>query len=237
MGYGVEEGEYFEALLEERLNREPGVAARRTLEILNFGASNYKPLQQLMVVEKALSFAPNAVVYVATVGEEAAAARYLVQVVKRQIRIPFPFLERVVADAGLEPGMSETEMLRRLAPFQSNLLGATYAHIVAAAKDRGAVPIWTQIPLPAETRERSRQTWEQEVRLAEQAGFAILSLDGAYEGQDFDSLRLAAWDHHPNAAGHARIAEQFYRALQENWSRLFAGAGAASKGSAPAAPR
>jgi lysophospholipase L1-like esterase len=53
-------------------------------------------------------------------------------------------------------------------------------------------------------------------RLAEESGFIVLNLSGAYENQDEESLVVAYWDKHPNAKGHRLIAEHLYRALLEN---------------------
>jgi hypothetical protein len=229
MGYGVAEGQHFEPLLEERLNREPGRVPYKSFEILNFGASNYKPLQQVVIIDRAVSFSPNAVVYVATVGEEPAAARYLVQVVKRQIPIPYPELRKVVETAGLRHDMSETEALRRLRPHQKSILEWTYRYIAGSAKAAGAAAVWMQLPQPTEAPERVRQVWEEETRLARQAGFTIMSLEGAYDGRDLSTLRLAAWDNHPNALGHALIADRLYRELQDNWQPLFGGSGPSAR--------
>ena len=50
---------------------------------------------------------------------------------------------------------------------------------------------------------------------AEAAGWTVLSLEGVYDGHDPDDLRIAPWDHHPNARGHALIADRLYDALRE----------------------
>ena len=90
MGWGVGDGETFEALVEERLNREQAGAPFAKYEILNFGIPGYQPPQQLVALEKALAFSPDAVFYVATGREISRAAQLLVEVVQKRIEIPVP---------------------------------------------------------------------------------------------------------------------------------------------------
>jgi hypothetical protein len=78
MGWGVGDGETFEALLESWLNAERAGTQSARYEILNFGVPGYQPPQQLVAFEKALDFEPNAVYFVATGRELSRAAWYLV---------------------------------------------------------------------------------------------------------------------------------------------------------------
>jgi hypothetical protein len=55
---------------------------------------------------------------------------------------------------------------------------------------------------------------------AKEAGFLPIDLSDVYQGKDTSSLQLADWDRHPNAAGHALIAERIYAGLVENEDRL-----------------
>jgi hypothetical protein len=66
------------------------------------------------------------------------------------------------------------------------------------------------------------------VRIASDAGFAVINLADVYQGHDIDTLRLAEWDDHPNDLGHQLVADALYRALQENPAVLF-GSEAATK--------
>ena len=53
MGNGVADGETFEALVEERLNREFATGPARRYEILNFGVDGYALPQQIAMLEGA----------------------------------------------------------------------------------------------------------------------------------------------------------------------------------------
>ncbi|MEP6997526.1 MAG: hypothetical protein ABI900_07750 [Betaproteobacteria bacterium] len=213
MGWGVADGETFEALLEDRLNQESGTAAKVHYEILNFGVPGYQPPQQLMALEKALAFAPNAVFYVATGREVSRAASYLVEVVQKKLNIPYGPLRDIVAKAGLEPSMDEATALKRLEPFRAEILSWTYQRIADQTRSNGAAAVWVFLP-------QVRQgTWQEEtpeiLRIAESAGFAVINMANVYKGQDIDSIRLAQWDDHPNRRGHELIASDLYDEIQK----------------------
>jgi lysophospholipase L1-like esterase len=70
------------------------------------------------------------------------------------------------------------------------------------------------VHLPGVLQRGSGADDEALIGLARQAGFATVALFDAYGDGDRKELVVAPWDAHPNAAGHAAIAEAFYRALR-----------------------
>ena len=66
MGWGVNDGETFEALLEARLNRELANSPFARYELLNYGVPGYQPPQQMVNLERALKLEPNAIMFIAT---------------------------------------------------------------------------------------------------------------------------------------------------------------------------
>jgi D-alanyl-lipoteichoic acid acyltransferase DltB (MBOAT superfamily) len=219
MGWGVGDGETFEALLEDRLNLDRAAAQPAKYEILNFGVPGYQPPQQLVALEKAFAFHPDAVFYVATGRELSRASRYMVEVVQKRIANPYPFLSEIVAKAGLTAEIDEASALRRLAPFRDEILAAVYRHIVEECRARGRVAVWIFLP---QVREGA---WQEEtpdmLRIAAEAGFVIVDLADVYRGEDPAAVRLAEWDEHPNARGHRLIAERLYAALQDQRASIF----------------
>ena len=213
MGWGVSDGETFEALVETRLNQERGAAAEPSYEILNFGVPGYQPPQQLMALDNALTFSPNAVIYVATGRELSRATSYLVEVVRKKIEIPYEPLRDIVRKAGLDPSMDEAPSLRRLEPFSIEILSSTYRRIVEQTRAHGAVAVFMFLPQVREG------TWQEEtaetLRVAESAGFVIIDMADVYKGQDIATIRLAEWDDHPNRRGHELIASRLYDELQK----------------------
>ena len=219
MGWGVGDGETFEALVEVRLNRERAGAPFPRYEILNFGIQGYQPPQLLVAHEKALAFSPDAVFYVATGREISRAAQLLVEVVQKRIEIPYPDLKEIVAKAGLAAAMDEATALRRLEPYRADLLSAVYRRIVETSRARGIVPVWIFLP---QLREGG---WQEEtpetLRLAEGAGFIIVNLSDVFKGEDVAAIRVAEWDEHPNARAHRLIAARLYESLLTKQDLVF----------------
>lgn len=217
MGWGVGDGETFEALVENRLNHEDGLHAK--YEILNFGVQGYEPLQQLVSLERALEFEPNAIFYVATGREISRAARYLATAVQKGVDIPFEPLREIVAKAGVTKDMEETDILKRIQPFSNEILSWTYRHIVERSRAKSAIPVLIFLPQVREG------TWQEEtpetLRMAEDAGFITINLADVYRGQDIAAIRLAEWDDHPNVQGHALIASRLYEELGKKRDTIF----------------
>ncbi len=217
MGWGVGDGQTFEALVEKRLNREH--ASQASYEILNFGVQGYQPPQQLVAIEKALEFEPDAVFYVATGREISRATAYLAEVVQKNIDIPFDALREIARKAGVTREMDETSILKRLNPHRDELLSWTYRHIAQRSRESGALPVLIFLPQVREG------TWQEEtpqtLRLAEDAGFTVINLADVYSGQNIATIRLAEWDEHPNVQGHALIASRLYDELRNKRDILF----------------
>jgi D-alanyl-lipoteichoic acid acyltransferase DltB (MBOAT superfamily) len=219
MGWGVGDGETFEALLEDRFNKENGNLPYAKYEILNFGVPGYQPPQQLVALDRALSFAPNAVFYVATGREVARASSYMVEVVQKKIEIPYEPLRELVNRAGLEPSMAEATALKQLAPFRSELLSWTYKRIADRARSAGAFPLFIFLP---QVREESGQEETAEIlKAADAAGFVVINLAGVFKGEDSAALRIAEWDQHPNRRGHQLVASRLYDELQKMQPNVF----------------
>ena len=227
MGWGVGDGETFEALVESRLNRERASVADTSYEMLNFAVPGYQPPQQLTALDKALTFSPNAVIYVATGRELSRAMSYLVEVVRKEIGIPYEPLRDIVRKAGLDPSMDEATSLRRLEPFSIEILSSTYRHIVEQTRAHDAVAVFVFLPQVREG------TWQEEtaetLRVAESAGFVVIDMADVYKGQDIAAIRLAEWDDHPNRRGHQLIASRLYDELQKKRETILQSASRAPK--------
>jgi hypothetical protein len=127
-------------------------------------------------------------------------------------------LMELVRKAGVEPGMAKSEAERRLMPVSTELLAWTYRHLVEVSRANGVLPVWIFMPTledPLKDAEVVHLT-----SVAEQAGFITLNLTDAYYGQDEASIVVAYWDKHPNAKGHALIAERFYQVLRDKQAEI-----------------
>jgi hypothetical protein len=194
------------------LNRERSGAPYERYEILNFGVPGYQPPQQLIAIEKAMRFQPNAVFFVGTGREISRAVDYLVEVVRKGIAIPYPPLADIIRKAGVTAGENDTAGLRRLQPYRGDVLASTYGLISAQIRSGGAVPVFIFLP------QVRGGNWEEEtpetLRMAAAAGFIVIDLSDVYAGEPLEVIRLAEWDEHPNAKGHRLIADKLYAAIE-----------------------
>ncbi len=217
MGWGVGDGQTFEALIEDRLNQEQKQFDQ--YEILNFGVQGYQPLQQLVVLEKAFAFKPDAVFYIATGREISRAANYLAEAVRKKVDIPYEPLRDYVAKAQLTPEMEETAALKQLKPYQNEILDWTYRYIAEQSLQKMITPVLVFLPQVKEG------IWQEEtadiLRIAKAAGFIILDLSDVFSQQDITQIRLAEWDEHPNANGHRIVAERLYDEMIKRQASIF----------------
>src|SRR3546814_2994249 len=70
MGWGVEQGETFEAVVEARVSRRLAELAAGGFELMNLSVPGYRPPQQVMALEEALKFSPHIVFYTAAGREQ-----------------------------------------------------------------------------------------------------------------------------------------------------------------------
>ena len=137
MAVGMERDQTFEALLEERLNREP-IGAYKSCEILNFAVEGYRPPCQITVLQnKVLPFKPNAVFYVGHDGDVNRIGINLVIAARYGIAISDPFLADIIKRAGIESETPQPVKIQRLAPFGDEILSWVYHRMVAICNDHG----------------------------------------------------------------------------------------------------
>lgn len=223
MGSGVADGETFESIVEERLNREAEGLPYRGYELLNFAVDGYTLLQQVWVVEKrAIAFDPDAILYVAHESEIAKTVNDLARAIERQVEGPYPFLQEVARKAGVTAGIRSAIARRRLGVYGTEVVAWGYRRIVEECRSRGVRPLWVFIPMPATAMRGPASAVDSSdprvatlLRLATEAGFEVLDLSGVYRGQNLPDLWVAEWDRHPNARAHALIADRLHGLLKE----------------------
>ena len=221
MGNGVDNGQIFESLVEERIHlKDLGGGLYDRYELLNFSVTGYGPLQIAQVAgERLPPFGPDAVFYFAQSDQVQRAISKLGWAVYRGESISQPYLEDVIEMAEVAPGMSTHTISRRLQPYGEDMLKWAYRSVVHAAREMGARPVWVYIPWVHEETDAQELTYL--VQLASDAGFEIISLEEAYEMHDNrESLKVAPWDNHPNAEGHRLLANRLYEeivARSEDW--------------------
>jgi D-alanyl-lipoteichoic acid acyltransferase DltB (MBOAT superfamily) len=213
MGSGVNDGEPFEALIEDRLNREhTGVSGKR-YELLNFAVPTYSLMQDAIMMENGRvgQFSPDVILLVGHPSDLRTLTTYL----WREIQFGRPPLESDVAsridEAQITQGMSNDEATRRLRPHSEPLARLALGRIAAEARRLGARLVFALIPLPAERMNPAEKA--SILREARDAGFDIIDMEGVYGDRNPDLLTLSVADRHPNAEGHRVIAERLYGEL------------------------
>ena len=216
MGYGVDDDETFDAVVEARLNADVAGPAH---EVLNFAVDGYNALQELRQLEtKVIGFKPDAVLYFAHYGAPYRATLHLSEMAAAKIPIPYPELEDILTRAGVTPGLSRFDGEQRLQPFQNEILSWAYRRMVNLCRSRGIVPVWVYLPQITETvspAARARFT-----AVAADAGFVTFSLAEAFDGHAPETIWFGEWDHHPNAFGHKLIGELLHRRIIEHRGAL-----------------
>jgi hypothetical protein len=210
MGSGVRREDTFEAVLEARLNREtPG--GRRCVEILNFAVYGYTPLAQRDVLrQRVMAFSPHALLYVAHPDDSRRTAQFLARLAGDRRVASTPGLQDLLAEIGVERGLPARVVEQRLNAVPDRVLGWLYADLVAECRRHGVVPGYVFLPMVPEL---EYEDAGNQVTLAADAGFHVIDLSDVYAGARREDLWLAEWDAHPNAIGHALVAEKLHAQL------------------------
>lgn len=208
-GSGVEDGETFENLVEDRLN----AAGSQRFEILNFSVGGYGPLSRLTILEdRVVPFDPDAALYIG-IDDLTWIVTELANAIEKSHPVPFEHVVTAMTEAGLEPGLSRVVAEQRLRPLAKELLTWTYQRFVAVCSERGIRPLALVLPRPEDIPGEAEMIAEQ-AELMREAGFELLDVGDAYSGvANHEELWIAPWDKHPNADGHRRVADRLFRDL------------------------
>jgi hypothetical protein len=216
LGGGVPQEQTFEALMEDRLNREEPASSRRRFEILNFSVLAYGILQNVAVTEKRIfPFQPNSVLLMIHSNEEIRMEEYLVSLLKEGIPIEYPYVREKLQQAGVKPGMQEPELRRRLTSVSRDLVKWSYLRIAQLCKEHGVPVVGVAFP---QARPITDNELETVAGWAAAAGIPVLSLQGVYDGHPFNAVRLKG-DPHLNQLGHQLVANRLYLLLRQNDAR------------------
>lgn len=212
MGAGVQFHDTFASRLQNLLNAGEANNNFQKFEVLNFGVNGYEPFQRLFLLEHiVLPYNPETVLYVAHLLD--LNVINFAKVYQSGASIPFDFMLEISNRAHIERTMSPQQITAKLEPFRFEILSDIYNRFVHDCKKRGITPIWVYVP-QAEAHEDAK-TIARIKALAEKAGFAIIDLSQVFEGRDTSTLRIHAWDVHPNAQGHLLIANALLDGLKK----------------------
>ena len=234
MGNGVADGQTFEALVEDRLNREFKHSTYRRFEILNFGVDGYCTLQQLALLEdRVFAFSPDIVIATHYHRNREMVQSYLGKMVRDGIDVPYPPVRTLLESAGLSPvdrgtipvpfasgravakyfgfdvRMPEGEAEARVRRIASPALDWSFGAVAEAARAHGARPALLALNVVLDDAPR---TYSNEAAIR-QTGMPVIDLFSIFPAEARPSLRVAPWDDHPNVKGHQLIADRLYAEL------------------------
>lgn len=218
MGSGVPREQTFEAVLEQQLNAD----GRGTcVEILNFAVYGYNPLAQPAVLaERVAPFVPDTILYVAHPDDGRRVVQFLAGAIEDQRELPYPEVHQLIKPLGVDGRWPRRVVEQRLLAVEGELISWLYRELVAFSVRHGIRPGYVFLPMVPEL--TYGDTGSQLAR-ATAAGFHVIDLSDVYEGSYRESLWIAEWDAHPNARGHALVADRLYRQLQGSARALLGG--------------
>jgi hypothetical protein len=233
MGNGVGDGETFEALVEERLNREFRHEGYERVEILNFAVDGYTIPQQLALLEeRILGFSPDVVLITHYHAANTMTEKWLLPIVWNGFPVP-DGLHSLLVRAGLEPldrdgipvpfapwrafakslglqvRMPWPESEARARQIVDDVSGWALTRMVEVTREHGAMPL--VLTLDAVLPEVPPGIPNQDE--IEAAQVPLMNLFDVFPEAEKADLRVAPWDDHPNARGHQLVADRLYAEL------------------------
>ena len=219
-GAGVHDGETFEQLVEDRLNREVSPRSGLKFEFLNFAVPNYTLMQHSLILSNGRvgDFQPDVVMIVGHLAELRTIPEYVWRELQAGRSVQAP-ADQVVKKAGVTGEMAQADAVKRLTPYSEDLAAWALKQAAADIRRMGAEPLYALIPAPGKWTANSQKEARLLLSLAQAAGFLTLDLKNVYQGadikqsSDLTKLQLSATDRQPNAEGHRIIAGRLYAGL------------------------
>jgi lysophospholipase L1-like esterase len=212
-GWGVNDGEGFEPLVERALDAQSRRGGGPTVEILNFAVPGHGPGQRWDHFSRlGWSHAPDLVLFESTLADAGWDERRLRGLLPRGVGWDAAVYRAALTASGARPGGTPETYKRVLRPHRDAFFAGVYRSVVADCRTRGVpcvlvvVPRVGKAPPPAER--------AHVLRVAEEAGFTqVVDLTDTYIGIEPARLAIGPNDFHPNAEGHARLARRLTEAL------------------------
>ncbi|MFI5457836.1 MAG: SGNH/GDSL hydrolase family protein [Isosphaerales bacterium] len=214
-GWGVNVEQRFESILEQVWHDRAKEMSGLTVEIINCAVPGHSPGQRWYHFGQiGWPMDPDLVIYESTdadVGWDERRLRYLLA---RGLGWDSPIYHRSLVKAGVEPFGSPDDYKRVLRPRHWDILAGVYQTMAADCRARGLPILWVLVPRVGRKNDGADQ--RALVKSARTAGFSrVVDVTDAYDDMDPSRLAIEPDDFHPNALGHARLAERLDSALRE----------------------
>ena len=220
MGSGVNNSEVFEAIAEERMNKELLDTNYKQFEIFNFAAGGYYLLQHVELVNTSVfQYDMDALVYFAHTDERGKVVKDFTTIIKKELPLKYPFLEQIIKESGIKSYMSILQIRELLSPYADTIMKWGYKEIYEQCKKNNVVPVWAYMETTTEFVDDAE--YNELKAYAESLGFVTLDLRNTYGNIDRVEIQISDLNTHPNVLGHRLIAERFYRELKLKRDRIF----------------
>jgi lysophospholipase L1-like esterase len=212
-GWGVEDGQAFESLVEADLDARSRARGGPAVEVVNVSVPGHAPGQRWEHFDRTgWAFAPDLVLYEATPADPGWDVHRLRGLLPRGLAWDAPQYRDAIAGARLLRGRDFDYYKAGLRRHGWVVLAGVYRTIARSCHDRGVPAAWVLIPRVGKAIEPSDR--DRLARLARDSGFdLVLDLTDTFDGIDPAALAIAPDDYHPNADGHARLAARLAPAL------------------------
>jgi len=212
MGSGVSDKNVFEAIVEDKINKNKIFNNYENFEILNFAVGGYYLIQHLKLSkEEIYKFKPDALIYFAHSNEKEYLGKNFAMIIKNHKDLESPFLKSISSKLKLNSFMSEFEIIEKLIPYSDSLVFWSYKKIAEDCKKNNCVPIWAYLLTLCD--KFDQEEFNSIKGYAEKLGFITLDLSDPYKTDKYIDIQVSDLDSHPNAKGQSQIADCFYNQL------------------------
>ena len=214
-GYGLDDHEVFEPMLEKRLNDNWGNADRE-FELLNFSGPARSLTQNLHLLrEEIIDFKPDYVLMFIHGPDVSRYAKFLKTLYDNdQIDlIENNWERRMINKQGVNGDMSLGEIKRKINEQKDYFFRKVFIDFKTVCEENDIIPTLTF--LPSASKKMENPIWEF-VDVARKMGIATIDLGEIYKDvEDRSTITISAGDVHPNAIGQGLIADGLYEELVE----------------------
>ncbi len=213
MGIGVNAGQFFEPILENRLAADTTGHGSRKIEILNFAVSAYLLQHQLALMEtgELQKLDTDVVLIIGHLSDADRGASYLFRLEANGLETPYDTLRTLMRVAGWHSPPNEPEARRIMRSFDGEMARVTFLRMGELCRQNQWRCVYAYIPMPFEHLGPDLQL--ELLGYAKAGGLETIDMGDVYDPYDERKLIITDWDYHPNLRGHQIIAERLHREL------------------------
>ena len=213
-GWGVNEYQRFESILEREWDERSRRSGGPAVEIINCAVPGHSPGQRWFHFSKVgWPMKPDLVIYEATEADDGWDERRLRYVLASGQGFDSPIYYPALASAKVGRNWDPEQYKRVLQPIHRKILAGVYRNMADECEARSTPLLWVLIPRVG--RQSVPSVHHALIQTAYDAKFdRVVDLTDAYDGLDASKIAVEPNDFHPNSEGHARLAERIDAALR-----------------------